>query len=240
MFKRTLIALVSILLTTLLSAQSFSPERGKINDLLASLSTKGYYESQVSSTVDSTQAKPKEIKSIKIDTVQSPKIKAKPAQTDSVWLKSGETLVGQITFDKDYNAFLFAKDTLNFILKANEVVRLTASPKKNEDERLDVFSFANEFYFLESKPNVAIRLLSHKVFKAVLNDGPKHFEVQTKYCLVKDNVPYFLTGMRTKDILMTLMNDCKQVREGFKSGKFNKKNFIEAVSLYNRCSEASK
>jgi hypothetical protein len=157
-------------------------------------------------------------------------------QLDSIWLKSGEILTGKIALDKDKNALLFTRDTLiNAELKAIDINKLVIFPKKYDEDRLDVVSLLDEFYFLETSPKAIIRVYANRTFKAVLNDGPKQFIVQNKYCLMKNNIPYFITNGRPKETLKFLMNDCKTVSEGFKSGKFNKDNFIEAVSQYNRC-----
>ena len=71
-------------------------------------------------------------------------------QMDSIWLKTGDTLVGFITLDKDKNAFLFSNDSLKQVeLKAKEIVRFVSFPKNYQEERLDIFSVFNEFYFFE-------------------------------------------------------------------------------------------
>ncbi len=159
-------------------------------------------------------------------------------QIDSIWLKTGDTLIGKITLDKDNNSFLFAKDTAAIIeLNAEKVVKFVIKPKKYEDERVDVFSIFGEFYFLETNPNTSIKIYAHRTFKSVLNDGPKYFNVHNKYCLIKNDIPYFLNNSNDKEILLYLMNDCKRVMDGFKSKKYTKDNFIEAVTQYNRCNE---
>jgi hypothetical protein len=161
-----------------------------------------------------------------------------PQQLDSIWLKTGDTLVGFIKLDKDKNVFLFSKDTLeNIEVKSDEVIRLIAFPKNSDEDRLDVFSMFNDFYYLENPPDAIIRIFASRKFKAVLNDGPKHFIVENKYCLFKNDTPYFLNSGRTKDILTLLMNDCKVVMDGFKKGKYSKNNFIEAIAQYNRCNK---
>jgi hypothetical protein len=157
-------------------------------------------------------------------------------QMDSIWLKTGETLTGKIIFDKDSNAFLFFKDTFrNIPIMPTEVSKLIVFPKKNEDERLDVMSIANEFYFLESDSKATIKIFANRTFKPLLDDGPKHYMVESKYCLFKDNTPYLLNNGKTKDILLFLMNDCKKVMDNFRMGIYNEDNFIEAVIQYNRC-----
>jgi hypothetical protein len=167
-----------------------------------------------------------------------PKIELKLQQMDSVWLKSGDTLIGQIKLDKDKNALLFTKDTLIDVeMKPSDVLRMTVFPKNRDDERMDVFNIFNEYYFLETSPNALLKIYTNKTFKAIINDGPKHFIVQNKYCLFKNDTPYFLDNGRAKDVLIFLMNDCKRVKDAIKSGKYNKNNFIEAVMQYNRCNE---
>jgi hypothetical protein len=61
--------------------------------------------------------------------------------------------------------------------------------------------------------------------------------VQSKYCLIKNGVPYLIKVGKSKDTLMSLMNDCKKVMDNFKKGKFTEDNIIEAVIQYNRCYE---
>jgi phage antirepressor YoqD-like protein len=157
-------------------------------------------------------------------------------QMDSIWLKTGQTLVGKITFDKDSNSFLFFKDTFrNIQLMPNEVSKLIVFPKKNEDERLDVLSIENEFYFLESDSKATIKIFANRTFKPILDDGPKHYFVESKYCLFKDNTPYLLNNGKSKDTLLFLMNDCKKVMDNFRMGIYTEDNFIEAIIQYNRC-----
>jgi hypothetical protein len=157
-------------------------------------------------------------------------------QMDSIWLKTGQTLTGKITFDKDSNTFLFFRDTFrNIQIMPTEVSKLIVFPKKNEDERLDVLSIENEFYFLESDSKATIKVFANRTFKPILDDGPKHYFVESKYCLFKDNTPYLLNNGKTKDILLSLMNDCKKVMDNFRMGNFNEDNFIEAIIQYNRC-----
>lgn len=159
-------------------------------------------------------------------------------QLDSVWLKTGEILTGQILFEKDSNAFIFSQDTFQDVhLKASDVLKFVALPKKITDERLSVVSFANEFYFLESDSKATIQLYANRTFKPILDDGPKQYVVQSKYCLIKNGVPYLIKMGKSKDVLMGLMNDCKRVMDNFRTGKFTEDNIIEAVIQYNRCYE---
>ena len=159
-------------------------------------------------------------------------------QLDSVWLKTGETLTGQISFEKDSNAFVFSHDRQQDVrLKASNVLKLVALPKKITDEYLTVVSFADEFYFLESDSKATIQLYANRTFKPILDDGPKQYVVQSKYCLIKNGVPYLIKTGASKDVLMDLMNDCKKVMDNFKTGKLTEDNLIEAVIQYNRCYE---
>ena len=178
-----------------------------------------------------------------IGTIEEPVVSKKSMpiaeKLDSVWLKTGDTLRGIITLDKDKNAFFITYDTIqNRELRASEVIRLTILPKKSTEDRIDVFSIFNEFYFLESNPNVSIKVFANKTFKAVENNGPKYYTTQTKYCLLKNDTPYFMNNGRFKETLLFLVNDCKAVVEGFKTGKYTKNNFIEAVTHYNRCNDS--
>ncbi len=183
--------------------------------------------------------KPVAIEKAIVPVLVQKKVVEEVQQKDSVWLKSGDLLTGKIIVDKDNNTFFLAKDTANKVeLKPDSIFCFIVFPKKYEEERVDVMSISNEFYFLETSPKATIKIFANRTFKAVLNDGPKHFIVQNKYCLMKNNVPYLLDkGGRTKETLMFLMNDCKRVMDDFKSGKFTKDNFIEAVTQYNRCSK---
>jgi hypothetical protein len=159
-------------------------------------------------------------------------------QMDSIWLKTGETLTGKIAFNRDSNTFLFSKDTFkNVKLLPIEVTKIIAFPKKRDEERLDVVSIENDFYFLESDAKATIQIYAKRTFKPILDDGPKHYFVQSKYCLVKNNTPYLLNNSKNKDTLMALVDDCKKVMDKFKSGQFTEDNFIEAVLQYNRCSK---
>jgi hypothetical protein len=182
------------------------------------------------------------IKAASVEVVKEPVISKKSVpiveKLDSIWLKTGDTLRGIITLDKDKNAFLVAYDTIqNRELRASEVVHLSISPKKSSEDRVEVFSIFNEFYFLESNPNAPIKVFANKTFKAVEDNGPKYYTTQTKYCLLKNDTPYFMNQGRVKETLLFLVNDCKAVVQGFKTGKYTTNNFIEAITHYNRCND---
>ncbi len=182
------------------------------------------------------------VKDSSVAVVKEPVISKKSVpiieKLDSIWLKTGDTLSGIITLDKDRNVFLMSYDTIqNRELRASEVINLSISPKKSAEDRVEVFSIFNEFYFLESSPNVPIKVFANKTFKAVENNGPKYYTTQTKYCLLKNDTPYFMNKGRVKETLLFLVNDCKAVVQGFKTGKYNTSNFIQAITHYNRCNE---
>jgi hypothetical protein len=171
-------------------------------------------------------------------TIEVPINKKAIQQMDSIWLKTGDILTGQITFVKDSNSFLFFKDTLQSIkLKPIEVSKLIVFPKNRDQERLDIISIANDFYFLESDAKATIQIYAKRTFKPILDDGPKHYFVQSKYCLFKNNVTYLLNNNKTKEILLFLVQDCKKVVDKFKTGQFTEDNFLEAVLQYNRCNK---
>ena len=192
---------------------------------------------------DSLIAKAQEpVKDAEIAAVKEPVVSKKSVsiveKLDSIWLKTGDTLSGIITLDKDKNVFSITYDTIqNRELRASEVVHFSISPKKSAEDRVEVFSIFNEFYFLESNPNVPIKVFANKTFKAVENNGPKYYTTQTKYCLLKNDTPYFMNKGRVKETLLFLVNDCKAVVQGFKTGKYNTNNFIQAITHYNRCNE---
>jgi hypothetical protein len=233
MFKKLLTAIFLFILSHNLSAQIIDSAKLQSEKLLKTSITNN----------ESITAKSVNIKdSLSLKSQDSVIIPSKNAaiaqQMDSIWLKTGDTLVGFINLDKDKNAFLFSNDSLKQVeLKAKEIVRFVSFPKHEEEERMDIFSVFNEFYFLETHPNAPIRVFTNRTFKAVLNDGPKHYIAKTKYCLFKNDVPYFLSNGRTREVLLFLMNDCKKVMDGFKKRKYTLDNFIEAVTQYNRCNE---
>ncbi len=192
---------------------------------------------------DSSIVKVKEsVKDASIAVVDAPIVSKKSVpmieKLDSIWLKTGDTLRGVVTLDKDRNAFLISYDTIqNRELRASEVTHFFILPKKGVDDRLEVFSIFNEFYFLESNPNAPIKVFANKTFKVVENNGPKYYTTQTKYCLLKNDTPYFMNKGRVKETLLFLVNDCKAVVQGFKTGKYTTTNFIEAITHYNRCND---
>ncbi len=241
MFKKLLTAILSLILTHLINAQTIDSSNLQSKKLLTTSSKSNELPTAKSvKTKDSFLIKAKD--SLILQNQDSAIITNKKApitqQMDSIWLKTGDTLVGFINLDKDKNAFLFSNDSLKQVeLKAKEIVRFVSFPKHYEEERFDIFSVFNEFYFLETQPNANIRVFTNRTFKTVLNDGPKHYIAKIKYCLFKNDVPYFLNGGRTREILLFLMNDCKKVMEGFKTHKYTLDNFIEAVTQYNRCNE---
>jgi hypothetical protein len=240
MFKNSLLLVCLILLApNLLVAQKVDSVNNK--ELIMARNTdsnKIKSKSIVSSEQkDSSQAKMADSLANKSKEIIS-NVATMPEKLDSIWLKTGDTLIGKITIDKDRNVLLFSKDTIqNLELKASEVVKLIILPKKDDEERADVFSVFNEFYFLESRQDVPIRIFVNRTFKPILNNGPKYYLVQTKYCLFKNDIPYFMKNGRFKETLMFLVNDCKTVIDGFKNGKYNQDNFIEAVTQYNRCND---
>jgi hypothetical protein len=245
MFKKLFLAIYLLTLTqALLVAQKLDSTTN--NKLLANIRTKELLTAKSVRIKDSLMYKKADV--LLKDSVLSKGSKDSfsvkettapiPQQLDSIWLKTGDTLVGFIKLDKDKNVFLFSKDTLeNIEVKSDEVIRLIAFPKKSDEDRLDVFSMFNDFYFLENPPDALIRIFASRKFKAVFDDGPKHFIVENKYCLFKNDTPYFISGNRAKETLTFLMNDCKAVMDGFKKGKYSKNNFIEAVAQYNRCNK---
>jgi hypothetical protein len=241
MFKNSLLVVLLITATHQLFAQKKNPYKYSVHKVdFVSAITKALTSSNIvenndlvasnspTNGISSKNPKPAPVKTIKQPAVQ----------LDSVWLKTGETLTGQIFFEKDSNAFVFSQDTFQDVrLKASDVLKFIALPKKITDERLNVVSFANEFYFLESDSKSTIQVYANRTFRPVLDDGPKQYLVQSKYCLIKNGVPYLIKAGKSKDTLMSLMNDCKKVMDNFKTGKFTEDNMIEAVIQYNRCYE---
>jgi hypothetical protein len=241
MFKNSLLVVLLLTATHQLFAQKKNPYKYSVHKVdFVSAITKALTSSNIvenndlvasnspTNGISSKNPNPPPVKTIKQPAVQ----------LDSVWLKTGETLTGQIFFEKDSNAFVFSQDTFQDVrLKASDVLKFIALPKKITDERLNVVSFANEFYFLESDSKSTIQVYANRTFKPVLDDGPKQYMVQSKYCLIKNGVPYLIKVGKSKDTLMSLMNDCKKVMDNFKTGKFTEDNIIEAVIQYNRCYE---
>jgi hypothetical protein len=241
MFKKVLTALLLLILTHLSNAQTIDSTNLQSDKLLEThIDSNELLTAKSVEIKDSSLIKAKD--SLILQNRDSVIILSKNAaiaqQMDSIWLKTGDTLVGFINLDKEKNAFLFTNDSLKQVeLKAIEIVRFVSFPKNYEDERLDIFSVFNAFYFLETQPNAPIRVFTNRTYKTVLNDGPKHFIAKINYCLFKNDVPYFLNTGRSKEILLFLMNDCKKIMEGFKTRKYTLDNFIEAVTQYNRCNE---
>lgn len=264
MFKKSVFITVLVLFTQHLTAQktSISPAQDSLIGTLKEpiITSKGSLNTftKASTTVevkdslvvevqepikDSLGIKVKEsIKEASVAVVNEPVISKKSVpiieKLDSIWLKTGDILRGIVTLDKDKNAFLISYDTIqNRELRASEVVHLSILPKKSAEDRVEVFSIFNEFYFLESSPNVPIKVFANKTFKAVENNGPKYYTAQTKYCLLKNDTPYFMNQGRVRETLLFLVNDCKAVVQGFKTGKYDTNNFIQAITHYNRCNE---
>jgi hypothetical protein len=241
MFKKSLTSILIFLFAHNLFAQKID----SLNPQIAKR-TEAMFSNAVLSPTESTQIEDtssvKNPDSLNLKSHNSTSINSKKSaitrQMDSVWLKTGDTLVGFIELDKEKNAFLFSKDTLkNSELSPNEILRFVAFPKTNEAERMDVFSIFDTFYFLETPPEASIRIFTNRIFKTVVDDGPKHYIAKTKYCLFKNDVPYFLNQGRSKEILLFLMNDCKKVMDGFKKREYTLDNFIEAITQYNRCNQ---
>jgi hypothetical protein len=252
MFKKVIIPFAFILFTYPLIAQEVNRSSPKSNEKIVIyksverliITTKTTTPNVVRKDTIEALITPKSVRPL-LSTTNNKSIPILPKDTvvisrkmDSIWFITGDTLVGTIAFDKDKNTFFFSKDTIhNLELKPTDISRFVIVPKKEAEESIEVVSVSNEFYVLESSPQAHIRIYSQRTYKAVLDDGPKYYVIQKKYCLFKNNLPYFIGGLRTKETLLSLVNDCKAVKDGFKNGKYNKNNFIEAITHYNRCNE---
>ena len=155
---------------------------------------------------------------------------------DSVFTKQGDTLVGTIRIDKDNNKFFFSNKAFDdWELKPDSIASFVAYPNAEADEQRQFSTVITDFYMLESGKNADITIYSRNAYQAVTNDGPKYYLVKKRYCLIKNNAPYFPDSGNFKEIMLFLTQDCFKIQEKFRLGEYNFSNYIEGILAFNRC-----
>jgi hypothetical protein len=162
---------------------------------------------------------------------------------DSVFTTLGDTLVGQITIDKDNNQYLFKSATADSatLLLPSKTKRLRLFSKENSDERQIYNVIFDNFYLLELGENDIITLFARHLYTKVTDDGPTYYTVKKKYCLIKNKILYNLRPESLKADLLILTDDCANMTKKIKQ---QKKILFEDVAAfiteYNHCGDVKK
>lgn len=155
---------------------------------------------------------------------------------DSVFMLSGDTLIGKITIDKDNNQYLFrVNDAIEDILSPKKVERFTVTTDTKNDERLIYTSIFGDFYKSELGENERIILYAKITYSKITDDGPAYYTVKKKYCLYKNSMVYFPESVNLKQDLLALTSDCSVVAKRIKKEKIKPEDIPSIVLDYNRC-----
>ena len=155
---------------------------------------------------------------------------------DSVFMLSGDTLIGKITIDKDNNQYLFkVNDTTEDILSPKKVKRFTVAADAKNDDPLIYTNIFGDFYKSELGKNERIILYAKITYNKITNDGPVYYTVKKKYCLYKNSMVYFPESVNLKQDLLALTSDCSVVTKRIKKEKIKPEDIPSIVLDYNRC-----
>lgn len=155
---------------------------------------------------------------------------------DSVFMLSGDTLMGKITIDKDNNQYLFKGDTTAIeVLSPKKVKRFIVSSDDKSEEKSTYAAIFGDFYFAELGQNERIILYSKIAYNKVTDDGPVYYTVKKKYCLYKNSMVYFPQSVNLKQDLLALTSDCSVVVKRIKKEKIKLEDIPSVVLEYNRC-----
>ena len=158
------------------------------------------------------------------------------ASIDTVFTKSGQKLIGQVSIDKDNDRFIFeSKDTFTMELKPAHIKQFTYSLPEHNGEKIMYISILNDFYFLEFGQNAPMKGYVRYTYQAVVDDGPKYFVVKKKYCFFKGKVPFFPREESFKNDLLLLIDDCPKVVRKVQNREIKIEEIVNYVIEYNNC-----
>ena len=155
---------------------------------------------------------------------------------DTVFTRSGDTLTGKVSVDKDNNRFLFTseQDSTRELFTAN-VKRFTYYIPENNGEIKVYIAIMHDFYFVEFGEKDPIRAYARYYYETVLDNGPKYHIVTKKYCFFKGRVPFFPKEASFKADMLLLMDDCPKVAQKIVDRDIKITEVVEYVLQYNNC-----
>lgn len=156
---------------------------------------------------------------------------------DSVFTISGDTLVGNVSIDKDNDRFIFeSRDTFTMQLLPSRIKKFTYTLVEHNGERIVYTSILNDFYFLEFGERDAMSGYARYTYRPVVDDGPKYHIVTKKYCFFKGRVPFFPKPESFKNDLLILIDDCPKVVRKIQHKDIKIEDIAQYVIEYNNCS----
>ena len=155
---------------------------------------------------------------------------------DSVFMLSGDTLIGKITIDKDNNQYLFrVNDTIEDVLSPKKVKCFIIIADAKNNEPLIYTAIFGDFYKSELGRNERIILYSKITYNKIIDDGPVYYTLKKKYCLYKNSMVYFPESVSLKQDLLALTSDCSVVAKRIRKEKIKPEDIPSIVLDYNRC-----
>jgi hypothetical protein len=157
-------------------------------------------------------------------------------QQDSLFTVLGDTLVGQITVDKDNNQYLFKSTTVDSLtLSPTKIKRFILFSKDNNNELQIYDAIFDKFYFLELGENDIITLYATHLYNKITNDGPTYYTISRKYCVRKNNIIFNIRPESLKSDLLILTADCSNVVKKIKAKKIGLEELAAFITEYNHC-----
>jgi hypothetical protein len=157
-------------------------------------------------------------------------------QLDTVFMTSGDTLVGKVAIDKEYDRFIFeARDTFTFQLLPTEVKRFTYNLPEHNGEKTTYINILNQFYFLEFGEKDAMQGYARYSYQAVEGDGPKYFVTKKKYFFFKGKAAFLPKKESFKADLLLLVDDCPKVVRKIQYRDIPIEDVVKYVIEYNNC-----
>ncbi len=158
-----------------------------------------------------------------------------PTNRDTVYTSGGDTLVGKITIDKNKNKYVLKVHATETELDPTIVQAFVIYPNDGHYGRQAYYSIIGEFYLLQSGKDDPITLYAKSIYEVVEDDGPKYFIVKNKYCVFKNNTPYFPDKNIFKEVMVYLTNDCLAVHNKVRKGVYTIDDIPSVVLEYNQC-----
>ncbi len=157
-------------------------------------------------------------------------------QLDTVYMVTGDSLVGKVSIDKENDRFIFeARDTFTFQLLPKEVKRFTYSLPEHNGEKTTYISILHNFYFLEFGENDAMQGYARYSYQAVEDDGPKYFVTKKKYFFFKGKAAFLPREESFKNDLLILIDDCPKIARKVQYKDIKMEDIAAYVLEYNNC-----
>ena len=158
-----------------------------------------------------------------------------PTHRDTVITSNGDTLVGKIDINKDKNKYILKVHARETELDPLIVQSFVIYPNDGHFGRQAYYSIIGDFYLLQSGKNDPITLYAKSSYEVVEDDGPKYYIVKNKYCVFKNNTPYFPNKDIFKEVMVFLTNDCLLVHNKVRKGVYSIDDLPSVVLEYNQC-----